>query len=231
MVVWHHLRPDFRLMVVDRREAIPAKIETRVEEIWQAKLADNLLGLFDGPILAMLEHTPEAVTCYPTSYRYLVACRLDAAVAAALSLLTVGVTGILTCADGLVLGRRGATVATNGGNWELAPAGALRQEAPRAQLMEELSEELGIAGDRVGTAEAVGMTYDPDDRVYDLLFRLSVSMPEAEVRETYLMKGSAEYSELAVVPRDGIAAFVASHQDNLVPLMIPALIGAGLLTH
>jgi hypothetical protein len=229
VVVWHDLRPDFRLAIVDRPKAIPGQLEARVDAIWQAKLADNPHGLFDGPIHAMLHHTPEEVTCYRTSYRYLVACRRDASLAAALSLTAIGVTGILTCGDGLVLGRRAANMASNRGRWELAPAGALSQNSPRTQLMEELSEELGIVEDRVKSVEAVGITHDPDDRVYDLLLRLHVSLTDAEVRETYLAQGSSEYSELAVVPRDRIVDFVADHRENLVSLVIPALIGVGML--
>lgn len=229
MVVWHELRPDFRFVIIDRPQAIPPDLNERVDKIWRAKLADNPRGLYDGPIHAMLGHTPEAVTCYRTSYRYLAACRQDASLAAGLLLDAIGVTGILTCRDGLVLGRRAQGVASNQGRWELAPAGSLSQESPRAQLMEELWEELGIPESRVESAEATGITYDADDRVFDLLLRLHVPLTEPEVRGAYLKHGSAEYSELAIVPCSMIAEFVAEHRDSLVPIVVPALIGAGIL--
>lgn len=229
MVVWHELRPDFKLTTIDRPEAIPPHLEARVTEIWNAMLADNPHGVYDGPIHAMLRHNPEEVTSYRSSFRYLVACRRDAGLAAALSLVAIGVTGILTCQGGLVFGHRAGGVASNQGKWELAPAGTLGQDSPRLQLLEELREELGIPAARVESARAVGATYDTEDGVFDLLIRLHVPLTEAEVRDAHRKHGSAEYSELAIVPDGGIAAFLERHSEHLVPLVAPALIGAGLL--
>lgn len=229
MVVWHELRPDFKLITVDRPEPIPPHLEARVNEIWNATLAENPHGVYDGPIHAMLRHSPDEVTSYHTSFRYLAACRQDAELAAALSFAAIGVTGMLTCPGGLVFGRRAGSVASNQGRWELAPAGVLSQESPRLQLMEELQEELGIPANRVDSVQAIGATHDTEDRVFDLVMRLHVPLTEAEVRDAHRRDGSSEHTELAIVPANGIAAFLDQHSKHLVPLVVPALTGAGML--
>jgi hypothetical protein len=228
MVVWHDLRSDFRLEAINRPEVIPAHLRERVNRIWQERLATNP-NLYDGPIYAMLKYTSELVTCYRTSYRYLAAARQDLVLGADLVLDAIGVTGILTCRDGLVLGRRSNTVDSNQARWELAPAGSLSQESANAQLIEELHEELGIPECAIETNKAVGIAHDPDDRVYDLLIRLHVSLTEQQVLDDFNAHGSTEYSKLVVLPLEGISDFVAEQRQNLVPLVVPALIGAGML--
>jgi hypothetical protein len=136
---------------------------------------------------------------------------------------------VLSCRDGLVLGRRAGHVVTDPGRWEPAPAGGLSQPDPERQLLEELAEELGVPADRVARPRALALIEDPASGVFDILFRLTADLSAEALRTAHRQAGSDEYAEIAVIAPGQLPAFLAAHAGELLPLLRPALARAGLL--
>ncbi len=208
----------------------PAAIEARVDEIWLAEKKKNGERLTNGRIYSLLEHDADFLLIQPSQYRYVLARHhAPDLVAAGLRIQPLGVTAILLCADGLALGRRSDKVSTDSGLWELAPSGGLAQPDPRAQILEELAEELGLEQSRVDRPEACGLVEDTQSGVFDIVFRLHTAATGTDIEDAYATMGSNEYAELAIIEPANVQAFLNTHDDHILPALRPMLDFVGLL--
>src|SRR5579883_2552273 len=114
------LDPAFRIEVLSP-PPLPAAVESRVDAIWRAA-QEVQPRLHNGRIYSLVEHAPQRLTVRPLEYRMLVAQRRAPELESALAVRPIGVTGLLTGRDGLVLGRRAKHVAADAELWEPAPA-------------------------------------------------------------------------------------------------------------
>ena len=227
MIRFHDLRPDFALTVRPAPD-LDERIEARVRACWSEARA-NAPRLFDDPLLSLVDHDPSRLTACVSSYRYLVAQRRDPSLRGALSLRPLAVTGVLRCADGLVLARRAAHVTTDPGLWEPAPSGGLDRDDPVGQLLEELREELGLAPDDVGPPRAVVLMETPRDATFDIVYELVTPRAGAEVRAAWTSSGSDEYADVAVLPPGDLRAFVGREAARLASVTLPLLRRLGWL--
>lgn len=225
----YDLDADFRL---DERppEPLAAATEQRVAAIWANEMQARGTGLYDGRIYTLIEYGRNCLTVRPMQYRHLVARRRAPELAqAGLALRPLGVTGLLTCPDGIVLGRRAAHVAANPGLWEPAPAGSLDRLDPAALLLDELGEELGLMPAQVTPPVACGLIEDLASGVVDILFRLETDLDAAAVTAAHRARGSGEYTEIAVVAPAELLAFLAAHESALLPVLRGMLRQGGFL--
>ncbi|MBL6945296.1 MAG: NUDIX hydrolase [Rhodospirillales bacterium] len=222
------INPDFDIRLVDAFET-PPQIAARVDEIWareKTRLGDALVN---GPTLSLVDYQPHRLTLQPAEYRHVMARRhAPDLVDAGLAVRPLGVTGVLSCSEGIVLGRRGAKVASDAGVWEAAPAGGLDRSDPAAQVLEELREELGLEASRVAPPVACGLVEDVASGVFDIVFRLHTAATAEEVLAAHKTMGTDEYAELAIVKQADMATFLEAERDHLLPALRPMLHLAGV---
>ena len=190
------------------RLMLAAEVEARIEQIWQAEQARLGDRLFDGPVHGLVSAGAGEIVLCPLRYRDVVARRRDPGLTAqGLGPPPVGVTGVLSSPDGIVFGRRSGRVAADPGLWEAAPSGVLSRPDPVAQLQEEMAEELGLGpGDHerpVARALMLG------EASAEIVFSVVTALPAAAIQERWRAGGSDEYSEIRVVRKADIAAFLA----------------------
>lgn len=220
------LDPAFTLNVLEPSAALPAEIEAAVEAIWSRERSRAGCRLFNGPVLSLAAKAPDCLTVRRADYRHLIAQRLQPELGAWLKLRPLAVTGVLTCREGVVFGRRALHLANAPGAWEPAPSGGLSHPDPRRQLLEELSEELGLAASQVSPPQAFGLIWEDDGGVHDILFRLTTEATAKDLLTAHQSAGSDEYSELAIVPPQRLGAFLAAHHDTLLPIARRILVSA-----
>ncbi|MBL6945318.1 MAG: NUDIX hydrolase [Rhodospirillales bacterium] len=218
---------DFEIRIVDPF-ATPKGIAARVDEIWAGEKQRHGDGLTNGPVYSLYHYRPDCLTLQPAEYRHVLARRHAPELAeAGLAIRPIGVTGVLSCADGVVLGRRGARVASDAGLWEPAPAGCLDRADPVAQVLEELHEELGLDTSRVASPEVCGLVEDVGSGVVDIVFRLRSAATEHDIRAAHEALATDEYAELAIIKPDDLAAFLEAERARLLPALRPMLGLAG----
>jgi HAD superfamily hydrolase (TIGR01509 family) len=215
--VWD-LDEDFQLVTVPAPPPPPAAAE-RVDEIWAARtLADP--ALFDGPILGLIRHDRRRLEVAEMRYRHVLARRAEPGLGGlGLDVRPLAVTAVLLCPQGVVLGRRDSSVAADAGVWEALPAGGLSQPDPRAQVAEELSEELGLGPEAVGRLRARGLVADRASGVVDMVFLLETPLAFAAIEAAWRSGGRREHRELAVVPLDGLGTFLERQGGNTLPAL------------
>ncbi len=191
-------------------------VEQRITAIWQGEKARLGARLFDGSAFGLVSAHAGELVLTPMRYRDIVA-RRSAPDLRENGLIPppLGVSGVLVLGADVVLGRRASHVAAHGGAWEAAPAGVLAVPDPRAQVLEELSEELGLEPAAVAAPELCGVICGGESA--ELVMRLRTSLSADEVLAVWRRKGSDEYEALMIVPLAKRADFLRTIGRQMVP--------------
>jgi len=199
-----HYPPASGAAIVGDLAPAPA-IKSEIDALWEAATRQSP-DLFDGPVLSVISLSANRLQLARASYRHVVAARSSPRIKELLGLRPLAVSGILTCPQGLVLGRRGHAVSTGAGLWELAPSGGMEYEAGDAkpdfttQILKELREEIGLAPDLVRVGQPVGMVEVTQSACIDMVIPLATDLSADEILAAHRTLGSAEYGELRIVP-------------------------------
>ncbi len=223
----HPLNPGFVMEQV-MPPRLPVAVLDRIDAFWSAQIAERGNQIFDGPVFCMSDHTSTRIRFYPATYRKVLARRHAPEIFAGCDLpAPLGVTGLLSCTDGVVLGRRGEVVAVDDGLWEPVPSGGLAQPDPMEQVLLELQEELSLSRDEVAEPRIIGMVEDIDSGVFDLVFDISSRLSGESVLAAWQHCESREHDRLSVVPDARLSGFLDENHDNLLSALIPMLHMAG----
>ena len=195
--------------VADALPPLPPALEARVEGHWRDRLAQGA-RLFNGPLLSLAGREGGRLVARRTEYRRLVAQLAEPGLAAALGIRPLAVSGILAIRGGLVLGRRHRALLQDGGLWELVPAGGIEPGPPGAlidpvgEARRELAEEVGLDPSAVAS-ETVAIAEDLAGGVVDIVVALRCGIDGAALGRAFRGRGTREYTEIAVVPPEGLA--------------------------
>jgi hypothetical protein len=159
--VVHELDPAVRVRIVRAMPDLDAALDAAVEGLWRAAAARVAAGgagtLFNGRVFSADRITATEITGHITEFRRIVAQMEQPGLFGVLGLRPLAVCGVLCCADGVPFGRRHPAAIYQPGMWQLPPAGSVDPGAVRAdgtvdlcaQVLAELTEELGISPDQV----------------------------------------------------------------------------------
>ncbi len=184
---------------------LPSSVQEAVDALWQQALQRRGEGslMFDGRVYALAELSSTEVVLEQRRYREFFAARTDPSLP--LTVASLGVTGMLTCPEGLVIGRRGASVALYPGLWEVAPSGTLDSTAPRDVLIRECREELLLEESEVRCADhPVGIMCA--DGIYDFVYRIQTDISVRDLKMRLSAK-TPEYSDISVIALSDLMTF------------------------
>lgn len=223
---------------------LPDDLQREVDGAWgrarQAQLAGD--ELFDGLVFSLDrlddDGTGQVVRlegCF-VPYSWYVAARENAAVSSVLSLSVMGVSGLLECPEGVVVGVRAATQLERG-SLELVPSGTLDDSCARdgrvdvrAHVLKELREEVGIESGGV-TAGPTPFTLVLDDAsgVADLGVRMRTDLSVTAIRAIHDGLDSPEYESVTVLDAVALRKAILGAR-RVVPASLGLLEAAGLLS-
>lgn len=209
------LHPDFQIIRADQPLEPPPEIAARIADIWRAEQERKGGGLFDGKILALRSATAEAIQVVPTLYSVILSARRDPMVRDGLGIAPLGVTSVLSCRDGFVIGRRSPSLAMSPGLWEVMPAGGLETTDPAAQLIQEFEEELGLSPTLITRCEAKALVRISHQGVANILFRLHAECDRETINQVFAASGSDEHTEIDVVPESELYRRLLSDEDGV----------------
>jgi len=233
--------PEVAVVATTQPRSLPGRVRRRVDELWERGL-QRPTPLFDGLVFSLDHFRSDALGAVDrvagafVPYRWYFAGREDPALAEELGLTFMGVTGLLSCPDGLVLGRRTAT-AVDRGALELVPAGTLDDSCAgpegvmdvRAHVLHELEEELGMTADAlVGHPAPFAIVHDEASRVSDLGFRLETGLSGAEITATHRLLVRREHQHLYILGHADLGE-VALIRRGVLPASVLLIEAAGRL--
>ena len=223
------LMPGFTVRIGEPL-VLPESIGARVDAIWSEEKKKSGERLYNGKVYSLADRGDDFLLIRSAEYRHVLARRRAPELEqGGLIVRPLGVTGILICPDGLVLGKRSGLVAVDAGMWEPAPAGGLSMPDPAAQILDELKEELGIDPFRVVSSEVCGIVEDRASGVCDIVYRMRIDASGDDIRNSHQEFGTDEYAEVAIVKSEHLSAFLDRDPSRLLPALKPMLTLAGLL--
>jgi hypothetical protein len=200
-----------RILSLSDGPQLEAGVEARVHELWQRAVRERGAALTDRPIFSVVDELRGEMTGRFVSYRYYLAQHLDSTLQTRLRVRPLAVTGIVRCAEGVVIGRRTATATQGPESWDFLPSGGVDADSLRPdgsidaelQVLRELKEELGIElPSEVRPRPRWRMC---EGEVIDLVFGIDVALDAREVAERFSMVGPREHTEIQIVDPASLA--------------------------
>jgi len=215
--------------------ALPPQIEREVDKIWHHHKSNN--NAFDGTIFSIREFDENVIVGCAIAYKLWIAQQIRPELFGDLGVQPLAVTGFLRCADGVVFGRRGKDVRQDAGLWELAPSGGVDVERVGDgetvdvidQLLQELSEELGLCQGDVFGAFPFCMVSDSQSHVIDIAIELQSKLNAQDIHHAHRRVQSREYIDVAVVAEHDVAKFVGQLDYGVAGVSQAILERRGLL--
>jgi hypothetical protein len=220
----HLLQSEPRITLAAAAPAVGPDIEARVDEIWQREKELRSHQLHNGRLFSVDHRDATTIVGWMSEYRYFLAQRREPSLHAALKIKPLAVTGILSCPDGILFGRRSARSEMDAGCWELVPSGGVDGAAvgPDGQvslercILIELEEETGIGASELSAhSRAVALVEDPQSHVTDVGIMLATASLAAQIQRRFAALENREYSELEIVAPAELRPFRRDRADQL----------------
>jgi hypothetical protein len=220
---------------------LPAPLDARVEALWRSA-ADRVAAggagrLFNGTVFSADRIGRDEITGHMTEFRRIVAQMEDPTLFEALRLRPLAVCGVVHGPEGVAIGRRPPAAVYQPGLWQLPPAGSVDAHALRpdftldlrAQVLTELSEELGLSAADVDMPRPLCVVEHPGSHVCDVGMALPTRLDRDAILAAHRARGNGEYAPLLVVAAGDLAHFLAEAGDSIVPPARVFLRRAGLV--
>ena len=191
--------------------ALPPALETEVATIWQDERRTRP-RLFNGTVFSADHVSAAGIEGHWTEYRRALAQLRAPALFDALRIRALAVTGLLECADGIVLARREAGSVYQPGTWQSPPAGSVERRPGgqgasdvgdvidlAAQILEECEEELGLPAHDLAVRRAVLAIEHPGSRIVDVGMTLRTAQRFGAIEAAWRGRGNREYDRLALL--------------------------------
>jgi len=231
-----HLSPDVVVAVTAATESIDDALRDRIAAVWAVERARRP-ELFEGTIFACRRVDEDAGTVirlegHFVPYSWYVAATSDREIAAILGLWALGVSSILRCPEGIVLGRRASTT-SYGGLLELVPSGAVDAHAANedrvdlhAAILGELAEELALSErDLEGPPATFALVEDEASLLYEAGFQMSTTHSFADIERAHAALATREHDHLQLLTGDSADVIEA---PNFSPTSAALLRAAGI---
>lgn len=206
------------MVVVGEVPPLDRSAARTVAALWDAARAAEGAHLFDGEIYVLGSARPDRIEVLRSGFRRHLGLLADPSLAPGEPEYPVGVNGLTTRGDAILLGRRSRRVTQYPGMFELAPSGTLAGTPgpggvldARGCLLAELEEETGLPRELVRDAGARELGFDAGASTWEIVYALELD-PGAPDPAT-----SAEYDEVRFVPRAGLAGFLRDRGEDCAP--------------
>ncbi|KDE21037.1 phosphohydrolase [Acetobacter aceti 1023] len=214
------LSDSFRIDVEPPPPAVSADIEQEITHLWQ-QACKATPALFNGCVFSASRVTRTAIKGYWTEYRCVFAQMKNPALFAYLRLQPLAVVGLLRTPEGYVLGRRHPSSIYQGNFWQSPPAGSIEKRTNTQgvhlaeQILAEAKEELGLDAQSLQVSRPLMAVRHPKTRVLDIGLMLKTPLSFKNVKESWEHHANREYDQLACVPAQNIATWMA--QNAILP--------------
>lgn len=186
----------------------------RIDAVWAEERAQRGDELFNGSLFSVAGRDGGRLRGWFTEYRHWIAQLACPELAAELRIRPLAVCGFLRVEGAVLLGRRARGLTQHPGRFELAPCGAVDEDArdgagrvsAEVQLLRELEEELGVSRERVRGLRPRLLVEDRGSHVCDLVFELELDCGQGELRRAFEQRGDGELTELRPVAPSEVGA-------------------------
>jgi hypothetical protein len=207
----------------------------QVHSNWEREMSERP-QLFNGRIFSLDRAEGDLVTGFLADYAWYLAQLRDPGLFGQLRVRSLAVSGLVVAGGHVIFGRRKASLAVEGGLWELAPSGTVHgglREADgslswRKIFLEELREELGIAPPPT-PLKAFALIENTETNIWELGVALELKLDHRSILTAYVAAEHPEHTEMAAVPIEDVPKFLNTRRDEMVGACPHLLAAFGLV--
>ena len=199
----------------------PIHIERLVDKIWETAIKQNPTSLRDSLILIYCGYEKGVIKTRLCNYRFYYAQHQVPELYTSLGLNSLAVSGVLTCKNGIVIGKRGFEMLQDAGLFELVPSGAFdyhhfksNSKNIESQIISELEEEIGLYKSDLNKVKIVSIVTNSKLHVVDLVFDLRTGLRAKEIKNRWQSIENREYSKIYVIPKFFLKFFSIVFKKN-----------------
>ncbi|MBI4806387.1 MAG: hypothetical protein HY795_14225 [Desulfovibrio sp.] len=234
MYITHPVPDSFTIQDSMASPALSPETRAEVQRIWESEKALRP-GLFNGHVFSLDRIEAGVAHGFMAEYAWYVAQLQNPTLYDSLLIRSLAVSGLVVASGHLIFGLRKASLAVEGGLWELAPSGtmdgALREPdgsiSWRKLFTEELREELGIDVSPA-MARPFGLIENTDTHIWELGIAAELPISYQEILAAFAASPSPEHTEMAAVPLADAARFYNTRKDLMVGATGPLLSAYGV---
>lgn len=244
-VAGHFTRQQVEIHWADQPRPTDAATERAIEETWQAQselARPAQRKLYNGQLCRLVNYSGGqmlSLTVGPVTYREFVGtnlfnARLRYSQGPEVLANPLGVSAAVTTTDGfIVLALRSNRVAFHAnrihpiGGMVQPPSPASPPPHPYDAMLTELTEETGMAADRVRQMLCLGMVRDKSIVQPELIFDVDLDVDVPQLRQGHQVAvDGAEHADLMPVRNlpASVVEFIRGHFDQLTPVALAALL-------
>lgn len=210
------------LVIEDINHAIPPRITEAVDDIWNRAILKQDADLFNGAIFCVHKVEHDRIGVFRAEYKQYYAQITDPLLVHDIHLHPLACSGVLTCEDGIILGRRSPNVALEPNVWELAPAGTFDEKCVKGDtldattlLLNEAEEELGMPKHVLQVGQLLAVFRDEATKAIDLVVRAHAPISDTDIYRYFRNSPRTEYSRVEVVKPSNIGSFLDQNHTVL----------------
>ena len=196
---------------------LPPEISKIVDALWEESVSHNP-RLFDEQIFSFLKYDNYSIEGHFAPYRRLRAVSSNPTLRDEIKLRPLAISGVAKCPDGIIVGKRAASVSSMCGQWEFCPSGGINAEHVSTTgdvdfyslILSELLDEVGIPKDFV---KSIGISEGYENissGLLDLIADMEIDLSSDQVINLHKMNATNEYDEIRVIKEKDIKAFCSS---------------------
>ena len=214
----HALSADLAVRCTQASARRNSDIEKKVDEAWDRENKRRGGILYNGSVFSIVSCGHDQITGSFEEYRYFVAQMAQPELYDDLNMSFLAVSGVITSADGVVLGRRGSQSFQDRGIWELVPSGGLEIQDKNEDgvidfknaILRELEEETGLKEDAITSIDVLCLLEDQESHLFDIGLAIKTTLSGDEIQSFCKRQTGGEYEEFKIIPVRDINSFVQS---------------------
>lgn len=214
--------PSFCVKVTEPRGFELSDVEKdEIESIWIHELREKGHYLVNGQILNIIQSEGQQWQGEFVDYKFYLAQLRNPYFREVLQIRPMGISGMTWSGDKVLIGQRSEIVATYPHYYETVPSGGVDPGARvgdqidfTSQFVLELFEETGISSTEIKRVECFAVVYDKVNALYQMCGDIQVNY--SIIKNP--LEPSWEYKSLQWKPKSDLKAFLAKHQEEIVPL-------------
>ena len=220
MISVHPLPPSFQIRLTSPL-SLSRQLEKRINDLWMAALSSTNSRLFNGLIFSATSAGPEGILGRFVEYKYYLAQQMDIRLLPVLNIKPVCLSGVLTCQDGLVFGKRQDWFATRPGIWGLTPSGCLTPDTFATDgsvdyvkaFLYALKDDLNIEAHYLSDLSHNSLIVENSvgGKGYSLVMNAQIALSSLAIKRCHINAKEDKYSEIAVIPPEDVEEFLSTH--------------------
>ena len=201
-----------------------------IQTIWEQEQKKRDGKLHEGAILSAVSYDSKSLVGQFVPYKYYLAQRCDPSLEPDLKIVPISICGMTLIGEEIIIAKRAPWVSQYPNCYELAPSGGVRPPGRdfdsvdlKAQLLDEMREELGLDNSHVKSVKFFSLVHDREEGALELC---------AEIRlkpACLILSSTPEYSQVIAIPCQELESFVKIHRNEFVPLSLILLASRNLI--